>query len=59
MKTEQIPYVGDKDLPLAGDVIIPDEKAKAELVARLFGPEAVRRPRRAKLWMRSPPRTST
>ncbi|HXP93727.1 MAG TPA: LytR C-terminal domain-containing protein, partial [Candidatus Binatia bacterium] len=40
IKTEQIPYVADKDLPLAGNVIIPDDKAKAQLVARLFGPEA-------------------
>lgn len=40
IKTEQIPYVGDKDLPLAGNVIIPDERAKAQLVAKLFGPEA-------------------
>lgn len=40
IKTEQVPYVGDKDLPLAGDVIVPDEQAKAQLVAKLFGPEA-------------------
>jgi hypothetical protein len=40
VKAEQVPYVGDKDLPLAGSVIIPDEIAKAQLVARLFGPEA-------------------
>lgn len=40
IKTAQVPYVGDKDLPLAGNVIIPDQKAKAELVARLFGPES-------------------
>lgn len=38
IKTEQVPYVSDKELP-AGDVIVADEKAKAELVARLFGPE--------------------
>lgn len=40
IKTEQIPFTGNKDLPLAGDVIIPDENAKAQLVAKLFGPEA-------------------
>jgi LCP family protein required for cell wall assembly len=40
IKTEQVPYIGDKDLPLAGNVIIPDERAKAQLVAKLFGPEA-------------------
>jgi LCP family protein required for cell wall assembly len=40
IKTEQVPYIADKDLPLAGNVIIADERAKAELVAKLFGPEA-------------------
>lgn len=39
VKTAQIPYVVSKDLPLAGDVIVPDDHAKAELVAQLFGPE--------------------
>lgn len=44
VKTAQLPYVGDKDLPLAGDVIIPDERAKAKLVAEMFGPETAPAP---------------
>jgi LCP family protein required for cell wall assembly len=39
IKTEQVAYTGDKDLPLAGSVIIPDDAAKTAQVARLFGPE--------------------
>jgi len=38
IKTEQVPYTGDKDLPLAGNVIVPNEAAKARLVAATFGP---------------------
>lgn len=47
IKTEQIPYVADKDLPLAGDVIVPDEQAKTKLVAAMFGPEATPAPQAA------------
>jgi LCP family protein required for cell wall assembly len=38
VKTEQVPYRGDKDLPLAGNVLVPDQAAKARLVAATFGP---------------------
>ncbi len=36
LQTDQIPYVSDQVLPNAGDVLLPDEAAKAKLVQRLF-----------------------
>lgn len=36
VKTAQVPYVGDKVLPDYGDVIIPDEQAKAKLVRSML-----------------------
>lgn len=40
IRMDQIPYVADKELPGVGDVILPDEAAKAKLVAALFAPPA-------------------
>jgi LCP family protein required for cell wall assembly len=36
VKTEQVPYVADKDLACCGNVIIADDAAKNALVKRLF-----------------------
>jgi LCP family protein required for cell wall assembly len=38
IKTAQVAYTDDKELPNAGDVLIPDEKQKAQLVADFLGP---------------------
>jgi len=36
LQVDQIPYVDDEVLPNAGDVLLPDQAAKAQLVQRLF-----------------------
>jgi polyisoprenyl-teichoic acid--peptidoglycan teichoic acid transferase len=36
VKTDQVPFTGDRDLACCGDVIIADDVAKAKLVHKLF-----------------------
>ncbi|MFN2460103.1 MAG: LCP family protein [Candidatus Velthaea sp.] len=40
LKEDQVAYVDAKDTPYAGNVLIPDEKQKAHLVAAFTGPYA-------------------
>jgi LCP family protein required for cell wall assembly len=39
LKTTQIPFTGDRATGYAGDMLIPDEPAKARIVASLFEPQ--------------------
>ena len=39
LKTTQIPFTGDYETGYAGDMLIPDEPAKARIVADLFEPQ--------------------
>jgi len=39
LKTTQIPFKGDRATGYAGDMLIPDEPAKAKIVASLFEPQ--------------------
>jgi len=39
LKTTQIPFSGDRVTGYAGDMLIPDEPAKAKIVASLFEPQ--------------------
>jgi LCP family protein required for cell wall assembly len=36
VRTDQVPYVGDKELACCGDVILPDDAKKVALVKRFF-----------------------